>query len=346
MSCTRAGRDGCAPPTELAATWAAMSGARVILVATHANPDSDAIASVVAVRLLLEDADRRVLTVTGDGHVPETLRFLKGSERLLHPADLPEHSFDLIVLVDCAHPSRLGPLFDIAPSWFGGTIPIVNIDHHVTNTRFGTVNLVDPQAASTTEVLTELALSTRLLVDSDLATCLLTGIYGDTLGLQTSSTTPRTLRLAALLLEAGADLPTIVTHLFRRRAFSTVRLWGLALARAHLEHGIVWTEVTPEMLEESGATASEAEGIVNFLSGTDGARLALLFYRQPQGWRVSLRAISDDVDVAAIAAQYGGGGHSRAAGCRLPPGEEARRAFLELVARTLVSFALSGEESV
>jgi phosphoesterase RecJ-like protein len=337
------GHDGRYAPDELAATWAAMAAGRVILVATHANADADAVASVVAVRLLLGTAARTVVMTTGDGRVPETLRFLTGNEGLLQPTDLREYAFDLIVLVDCADPTRLGPLFEALPGWFGGSIPIVNIDHHVTNTRFGTVNLVDSVAASTTEVLTELALSAGVLVGSDLATCLLAGIYGDTLGLQTSSTTPRTLRLAALLLESGADLPAIVTHLFRRKSFSTVRLWGLALARARLEDGIVWTEVTAEMLEASGASAAEGEGLVNFLSGTDGARLALLFYEQPEGWRVSLRSASDELDVSAIASRFGGGGHSRAAGCRLPPGDEARQTFLEQVARAVIEHVITSD---
>lgn len=335
--------DGRYTPHHLRLAWETMASGRVILIATHANPDADAVASVLAVRLLLEGAGRTLVVTTGDGRVPGTLRFLPAVDQLSRLGLSPEKRFDRIVLVDCADPSRLGPLFQEIPSWFDGSIPMVNIDHHVTNTRFGTVVLVDPDASATTEILTELVVELGLPLTPALATCLLTGIYGDTLGLQTSSTRPKTMRLAAHLLEAGADLPEIVTHLFRRKPFSTVRLWGLALARARFEGAIVWTEITLEMLEESGATAAEGEGIVNFLSGTEGALVAIMFYRQPDGWRVSLRSTSDAVDVARIASQYGGGGHSRAAGCRLPPGEEARQAFLATVARSLPDYALAGD---
>lgn len=335
--------DGRYSTHHLRLAWETMASGRIILIATHANPDADAVASVLAVRLLLEGAGRALVVTTGDGRVPRTLHFLPAVDQLAEPKLTSENRFDRIVLVDCADPSRLGPLFQEFPSWFDGSIPMVNIDHHVTNTRFGTVDLVDPDASATTEILTELVIELGLPLTPALATCLLTGIYGDTLGLQTSSTRPKTMRLAAHLLEAGANLPEIVTHLFRQKPFSTVRLWGLALARARFEGPVVWTEITPEMLKESGATAAEGEGIVNFLSGTEGALTAIMFYRQPDGWRVSLRSTSDAVDVARIASQYGGGGHSRAAGCRLPPGEEARQAFLATVARSLSDYALAGD---
>ncbi len=333
--------DGRYTPADLETAWRTMASGQVILIATHANPDADAIASVLAMRLLLDETHQIVVMATGDGRVPATVRFLPAVDRFAQPSELQARSFDRVVLVDCADPSRLGPLFREFPGWFDGSIPVVNIDHHVTNTRFGTVNLVDPEAAATTEILSEFVLQLGLPVSPELATCLLTGIYGDTLGLQTSSTRPKTMRLAAHLLETGAELSTIVTHLFRQRPFSTVRLWGLALARARFDGGMVWTEITPGMLEESGATAAEGEGIVNFLSDTEGAAIAILFYQQPEGWRVSLRSTSDVLDVAEIAARYGGGGHSRAAGCRLPPGEHARQAFLEAVARSLPEYAVA-----
>lgn len=345
MSNLSAHPDGREVPNELRLVWDTMSSGRAVLVATHANPDADAVASVLAVRLLLEGSERRLVATTGDGRVPRALRFLPAVDRLSTEELSPEERFDRIILVDCADPGRLGPLFQAFPSWFDGSIPIVNIDHHVTNTRFGTVYLVDPAAAATTEILTELVVELGLPLTPALATCLLTGIYGDTLGLQTSSTRPKTMRLAAHLLEAGADLPQIVTHLFRQKPFSTIRLWGLALSRARFEDAIVWTEITPDMLEQSGATAAEGEGIVNFLSGTEGALVAIMFYRQPDGWRVSLRSTSDAVDVARIASQFGGGGHSRAAGCRLPAGEEHRQTFLGTVARFLLDLALAGDPS-
>lgn len=321
------------------ATWDALAGAPSLVVVTHANPDADGVASLLAVCRVLTARGKQVQAAVADGTLPDTLRFLPGTDTLRAPEDLNLAPDDLLVLVDCADEPRLGPLYRAHPEWFDGSHRIVNIDHHVTNTRFGTVNLIDADAAATCEVLAVLFLEMGVSIDAALATCLLAGIEGDTLGLRTPSTTSRTLRVAAELLDRGADLDTIVDHLFRVKPFSTIRLWGNALSRAVWTGDIVWTEITPEMLAESGATAAEGEGIVNFLAGTRGALVGALFYEQADGWRVSLRSIREDVDVAEIARRYGGGGHSRAAGCRVPPGIEARERFLSDVAGYLAGIS-------
>lgn len=332
------GRDGrhnaTAPQrSELQAAWDAIVAARHVIVLTHANPDADAVASLLAVTDALVASGRSVSPAVGDGTLPDTLRFLPGAERLVDPGTLAFDDADLLIIVDCADLQRLGPLYFAQPERFDRRIPIVNIDHHITNTRYGTFNVIDPTAAATSELLTTLFLEFELEIDADVATCLLAGLQGDTLGLRTPSTTSRSLRIAADLMERGADLDTIVDNLFRIKPFSTIKLWGLALTRAELLGDIAWTEITADMLAQSGAVASEGEGIVNFLAGTRGARVGILFYQQEDGWRTSLRSIQDDVDVAELARLYGGGGHSRAAGCRIVPGTvDARDSFLADIA--------------
>jgi len=309
--------------------WELLAGSRTLLIATHANPDADAVASVLALRLVLAEHVQSAVCLTGDGLVPPNLEFLPGAEHLLRDptsvTDLP----DCIALLDCADPTRLGPLFRLHPAWFDGHIPIVNIDHHVTNTRYGSVDLVDPASAATTEVLAHWLEELEQPIVPDVATCLLTGLYSDTLSFQTTSTSARVFELAARLLEASARQEDIVTHIFRSKPLSTVQLWGAALGRVRYEPPLIWTEITHRMLQEAGASPVEGEGIVNFLVGTHGMAVALLFYEQSEGWRVSLRSAVGSVDVARLCQRYGGGGHSRAAGCRLPPGEAARRSFLD-----------------
>lgn len=313
------------------AAWQLVTAARSLLIATHANPDADAVASVLALRLAVMDLVPAVVCATGDFTVPRNLRFLPGAGTLLSdPSDLPE-DIETIVLLDCADPTRLGPLYHARQRWFEGSVPIVNIDHHVTNTWFGQANLIAPSAAATTEIMTQWFLAVGIDLTADMATCLLTGLYGDTLSFQTSSTSPEAHELAALLLKKGARQEEIVTNLFRRKPVSTILLWGAALSRARVEPPVIWTEVTRDMLETTGAIAAEGEGIVNFLSGAEGTIVAILFYEQPEGWRVSVRSADSSVDVAAICQHFGGGGHPRAAGCRLPPGEPSRRAFLDYV---------------
>lgn len=341
-----ASSDGYEPTTpmrrsDFTATWQAAAPARRVVALTHANPDGDAIASVLASTRALEHAGKVVLPAVGDGELPDTLRFLPEAGQLLQPSEISLEGVDLLWIVDCADLGRLGPLHRQHPEWFDGSIPMVNIDHHVTNTRFGVANLVDPEAAATCEVLAMLMHLARVPIDEDLATCLLTGIQGDTLGLRTPSTTARTLRVSADLLEAGADLDTIVDYLFRVKPFSTIKLWGLVLNRAEQRDRLVWSEITEAMLESSQAAAAEGEGIVNFLTGSKGARVGLLLYELPDGWRVSMRSISEDVDVARLAALYGGGGHSRAAGCRLAPGTEARDQFLADIEARVAAMPIS-----
>lgn len=309
--------------------WDLFAGVKSVLIATHANPDADAVASVLALRLSLLDLVPSLICLTGDGLIPQQLTFLPDSHTLARDLSSLSATPERIVLLDCADPFRLGPLFHQHREWFDGRIPILNIDHHVTNTQFGHINLVDVDAASTTAVLTSWFLLTNKPLTPDMATCLLTGFYGDTLGFQTSSTSASAFELAALLLRAGARHEEIIYYLFRRKALSTIRLWGAALSRVQLVPPVIWTEVTQEMLEQTGATPAEGEGIVNFLSGTNGSVVALLFYEQADGWRVSLRSSHSEVDVAELCRAHGGGGHPRAAGCRLAPGERARQQFLE-----------------
>jgi phosphoesterase RecJ-like protein len=143
------------------------------------------------------------------------------------------------------------------------------------------------------------------------------------------------LRSAASLLEDGADLDTIVDALFRLKPYSTVCLWAEALQRAEWRGGLIWTMIDESMLQRSNADRSEAEGIVNFLAGTIGSRAAAMLYEESWGWRVSMRTLADDVDVALLLKRFNGGGHPRAAGARLDPGVEARDRFLDDVARFL-----------
>lgn len=304
------------------------------VILTHANPDADAVASALGALALCRHLRREPTLVTAGDHVlPDNLRFLHGGQRLLEADDAAIVSSDLLIFVDCADVARLGPMFYELASEFERHRAIINIDHHVTNTRFGTLNLVVPEASATAEIITALLQALDLEIERDEATVLLAGLYGDTLGLRTPSTTPGTLRASAALIEAGADLDTIVDNLFRLKPFSTVTLWGEALQRAQWRGALVWTAIYPDMLERSGASRAEAEGVVNFLAGVIGGRAGALLYEEPWGWRVSLRSL--DVDVSELAGRHGGGGHPRAAGCRLPAGQAALEHFLNDIAAQL-----------
>jgi phosphoesterase RecJ-like protein len=315
-----------------------LEGARVVLMPTHLNVDADGLSSPLALMHALAQRGIEAIPLVSDDMVPANLMFLPGADRVLVYGQDELPAYGALCVVDCADRRRLGKFYEDDPGRIDSpSVPIVNIDHHVTNDRFGTVNIVEPGAASASEVVTDLLATWGTELTQDIAQCLLGGIYGDTLGLRTDSTTSRTLRTTADLIDAGAHPQPIVNALFRLKPRSTVCLWEHALRGTQWTGSVIWTELTPGMLEHCGARAIEAEGLVNFLLGTEGSRVAAILYANDQGWRVSMRSMIDEVDVAAIAAQFGGGGHPRAAGCTVTGGKAELDHFLERVA------ALAGE---
>ncbi len=308
-----------------------LRSAQLVLTPTHQTVDADGLASAIALRLGLRQLDIELVPVLSDGQMPHSLRFLPGIDEVLAYGRDSLPDYDLLCLVDCSDRRRLGSFYTDDPERVSGNVPIVNIDHHVTNDLFGQVNIVEPTAASASEIVAQLLAEWGVEIDRDIAQCLLAGIYGDTLGLRTDSTTSRTMRTAADLVDAGADPVPIVDALFRVKPRSTVCLWEKALRNVQYTGGLIWTELTKDTLDRCGANASEAEGLVNFLVGTQGAGAAALLYANDKGWRVSMRSLPGAVDVARIAAEFGGGGHPRAAGVQIEGGEDEKRAFVEQV---------------
>jgi phosphoesterase RecJ-like protein len=183
--------------------------AQRILITTHIRPDGDAIGSSLALGLALVDAGKQVQVVLADG-VPSSYKFLPGTDMVHAKAD---GEFDLIVSVDCSDLKRVGSALD------GYRPPDLVIDHHLTNESFGTLNLVDSQAAATASLLTRYMPEWGLRLTAPIAANLLTGLVTDTLGFRTTSTTPETLHQAADLLELGADLSTIYFKSLSRRTY-------------------------------------------------------------------------------------------------------------------------------
>ena len=311
---------------------ALLKSASTVLMPTHQNVDADGLASPLALAMALEQLGVRAIPLVSDGDLPKNLRFLPGIERVACYGADPLPAYDLLCLADCSDRRRLGAFVADDPNRFAGGVPIVNIDHHVTNDRFGKINIVEPAAASTAEVVADLLRLWETTLTPDIAQCLLAGIYGDTLGLRTPATTSRTIRTAADLVDAGANPTPVVDHLFRLKPRSTVCLWRRALDAVQFTGALIWTELTEDILAECGAVQAEAEGLVNFLAGTEGTRAAAILYANEQGWRVSLRSLQEDIDVAAIAKVFGGGGHPRAAGVQVVGDEAEKQRFLTAVA--------------
>ena len=320
-------------PSVAEAVLERLKAAKSVLLPTHQNVDADGLASPLAITLALQQFGVRATPVVSDGELPTSLRFLPGIEHVVVYGEQPLPEYDLICLADCSDRKRLGRFYSDDPRRIDGTVPIINIDHHITNDHFGQLNIVVPMAASASEIVADLLALWGTELTLDIAQCLLAGIYGDTLGLRTPATTSRTLRTSANLVDAGANPAVIVDQLFRLKSRSTVCLWTHVLSNVQWTGPLIWTEVSPEILASCGAVPSEAEGLVNFLAGTEGSRAAAIFYATEGGWRASVRSLDEAVDVAAISSVFGGGGHPRASGFQITGDSEHQRRVIDIAAR-------------
>jgi len=329
-------------PEETAAALAMLRGATHVLLPTHQHVDADSISSAMAMSRALDRFGVASTVLVSDGQLPGSLRFLPGIERVAIYGVDPLPAYDLLCLIDSSDLRRIGAFYRDDPTRVDGRVPMINIDHHVTNDRFGVINIVEPGAASASEIVADILAAWGVELDRETAQLLLSGIYGDTLGLRTDSVTSRTMRTAADLVDAGANPVPVVDALFRLKPQSTVRLWRIALRKIEWTGSLIWTALTPEDFASAGAESSEAEGIVNFLLGTDGSRAAAILYGTGDAWRVSMRSMYPQVDVAKICSVFGGGGHPRAAGCQVEGGEAGKLAFVTRVAELLAEIDMSG----
>lgn len=232
-------------------------------------------------------------------------------------------AYDLIVVVDTAELSLLGSVYADNVDLFSGT-PVLNIDHHISNTRFGQLQLIDPTCASATEVLFTWFVTHPIwkdLITPDLATLLLTGLITDTRSFQNPNTTPRSLEVAANLLDLGARQQEIIQNIYKTKPLSTLKIWGRALNRIQVdaEAGIVWSSISKEDLQEMGSTSKETAGILDELISTiPNADVYVLFTEiEEGGFKASVRS-SNAIDVSRAAGRlFGGGGHARAAGFKI-----------------------------
>src|SRR5712691_5490010 len=301
--------------SELAAVADAIRDHERFVVTTHENPDGDALGSLLATKLALDQLGKdSVMLLSGDTPLPQEYSFmdLEGLRRR-PPADAAER---VLVAVDCAKADRLGPEPDVVKR-----APLVlNIDHHHDNTRFGDINLIVPDASSTGEVLRDVFGELGVELTPEIAEPLYIALVTDTGRFQYTNTTPKALRLAAELVEAGADVHRVFQGVYESVQFAKLKLLARALERARIYEGgaIVVSYLLRTDFAEVGAAEPYSEGIIDFLRAVEGAEMAVLIREPPRSdgptRRVSLRSSTDALDVSAIARKSGGGGHRQAAG--------------------------------
>jgi phosphoesterase RecJ-like protein len=315
-----------------------IAGAREVLTVCHESPEADALGSALAVALAVEELGGRSTPVCADP-VPEMYAFLPQIERLRQDPEA-ERAYDLIVVSDCGDLERVGPVLKRNAELFA-RVPIVNIDHHVSNTGFGIVDWIDAEAAATCEMGTLLMPALGVPLDAlggAIAANLLAGLVIDTANFQHPNTTPRTLRAAAELVGAGAPLSDTARQLYRTKPNAQLKLFGLVLTRleSELDGQLVWTVLRQSDFAATGALPADAEGLSDLLSHSASGQVIILFKEGDGQTRLSVRTKDGGVDATRLTGAFGGGGHARAAGATVPlPVDEALPQVLN-VARALL----------
>lgn len=295
-----------------------------ILILSHINPDGDAIGSLLGMWHALQALGKRAVPLASSA-LPSYALWLPGVEQvqIYQPgAGLPPA--DLVIMTDTAALGRVGRIYDEHADTLRA-LPLVVVDHHVTNEGAGVVDLVRPSAASTCELLYHLFRAMQVPVGPALATCLLMGVVTDTQSFQTSATRPDSLRVTADLLEHGADHARVIHEVYFAMPPGSAALLGQAMAQIQIEGPLAWTFVTQEMMRRAGAEDEAADEVVRLMQRVAGVRALVLFKERSDGTtKISLRS-HPPLNVAAVAQTWGGGGHTQAAGATLllPPDQAA-----------------------
>jgi phosphoesterase RecJ-like protein len=295
-----------------------LNESRHVLVASHENPDGDAISSLVAVGLALENQGKTVTFFNPDA-IPAVYRFLPSANRIT--TDTPDAEiFDTAVILDCGDLDRIGKAAVIARQ-----IPVViNIDHHVTNTAFGTVQLVDPSACATTELVYRLLMTMGIPITTDIATLVYTGILTDTGSFRFSNTNQAAFDICREMVARGVQPHKVAQYVYGTYSIGRIKLLNLALDSIEISSNgkMSIMTVTQDMLRQTSTQPEDADGLIHYARRIEDVKVAAMIQELPNGhgtgkarnrFHVSLRS-DGTVDVAAVAVTYGGGGHQNAAG--------------------------------
>ncbi|HKO75451.1 MAG TPA: bifunctional oligoribonuclease/PAP phosphatase NrnA [Gaiellaceae bacterium] len=326
---------------DLAAVAEALRSHDRFIVTTHENPDGDALGSLIAMTFALRELGKEAaMYLFGEVPIPKEYEFMNFAGLLRGPN--PDSSDLVVVALDCANERRLGPetaLLEKAKL-------VVDIDHHHDNTRFGKVNLIVGHASSTGEILADVFKAIGAGLTPEIAEALYIAVVTDTGRFQYANTTAKALRLAAELVEAGADVHRVFQGVYENVAFAKLKLVARALENAEVFEGgrVIVSHLEREDFAAAGAEEPYSEGIIDYLRAVEGAELAALIREPPTAngptHRISLRTTEAYLDVSAIARLSGGGGHRQAAGFS---SEESIEEITEFIRREFLA-QVNGKE--
>jgi bifunctional oligoribonuclease and PAP phosphatase NrnA len=292
---------------------------RSILVVSHTNPDGDAIGALLAAGLAFKAMDKKV-HIVNESAIPAVYRFLPSIKSIRHRLDATA-TVDTVVVLDCGSLERVGTLI----SRIQTASMIINIDHHMTNCRFGHLHLVDPEACATAELIYRIINELNIQFTCPIATAIYTGILTDTGSFRFSNTNQAAFAICAEMISSGADPYDVAQHVYGRYSLGRIKLLNLALDSLEISPNgrMSIITLTQRMLKMTGTQAEDIDGIINYGRRIEDVQVAVLIHetesesktpgRGRRDFHVSLRS-DGNVNVADIAARFGGGGHANAAG--------------------------------
>jgi phosphoesterase RecJ-like protein len=325
-------------PTLVRGAMLLIEQAQRIALLAHEHPDGDCLGSALGMAHMLRQTGKTCRVVCADP-APRTLAFLPGVEAVQYTLD--DEQFDLVIALDAGELSRFGSVYTQHQA-FLDRAPILNIDHHISSGGCGQVNIIDPEAAATAEILVLLQQQTSLPMDYDAALCLLTGLITDTSSFQFTNTTPRSMEAAALLMRYGAIPETVVQPVYKTRPLAQMRFQALVIESAQTALGgrLIWSTATSETLRAAEASPDMDDNFSGMLRDIEGVQVAafLKSYERPDITRLSLRCAAPYNAAEICQRLAGGGGHARAAGATFHmPVQEATRIVVAELKRVMSS---------
>jgi len=287
-----------------------------ILLIAHRKPDGDTLGTCIAFDHILKKEGKDTVMACIDD-IPDRYLYMPDIKEFVKEFNF--RAFDLIIVCD-AGASYMTDYHIKYPDIYKGEIPVINIDHHASNDNFGTINIVDDHAASTTMILFKFFKFAGYSFTPQIATAILTGLYNDTGSFMHQNTSPDTLKVAGEMMAEGGRVVDVSKNLFKTTPVSTLRLWGRVLENLKInEEGVAMSVITKQDFDECQADIDELSGAVDFINCIPGSKFTVLLHEDDAGnVKGSFRTRNEDVDLEEIAGKFGGGGHKKAAGFTIP----------------------------
>jgi len=295
-----------------------LAGSESVLIVSHTNPDGDALSSSLALGLGLEKLNKKV-TLVNESPIPAVYRFLPSVDRISQNLSI-ETEFDTAVVVDCGNLERIGSAIQLVRD----VQTLINIDHHVTNMAFGDIQFVEPEACATAELVYRVLQRLAVTIDTEIATSIYTGILTDTGSFRFSNTNQAAFAICTEMAQNGVDPYEVAQHVYGTYSLGRIKLLNLALDSIEISGNgkLSIMTVTQDMLKATNTQPEDVDGLIHYARRIEDVKVAAMIQEMRNGqdksnnhhrFHVSLRS-DGTIDVASIAAAYGGGGHSSAAG--------------------------------